>query len=126
MSDRAAQEYGEAGFTLLEMLVALAVFSIAALTLLRLDGFAIRSAGDLDERTAAQIVAQNHAVELWTDSRAPAIGTRQIGVRNAGRDWRIEERVAATADPAMLRIDLIIRPSQGSGQLVLTIVRPAI
>ena len=40
----------QSGFTLLEMLVALSVISIAALTLLRLDAFAVRTAGDLDIR----------------------------------------------------------------------------
>ncbi len=42
------QSNREAGFTLIEMLVALAVFSLAALALLRLDGFAIATAVDLD------------------------------------------------------------------------------
>ena len=61
----------EAGFTLLEMLVALSVISIAALALIRLDAFAVRTAGDLDESTMAGIVAQNRAVELWTDPAPP-------------------------------------------------------
>ena len=37
----------ESGFTLLEMLVALSVISIAALALVRLDAYAVRTAGDL-------------------------------------------------------------------------------
>ena len=61
----------EGGFTLLEMLVALSVISIAALALIRLDAFAVRTAGDLDESTMAGIVAQNRAVELWTDPAPP-------------------------------------------------------
>ena len=38
----------EDGFTLLEMLVALSVICFAALALIRLDGFAVRTSGDLD------------------------------------------------------------------------------
>ncbi|WP_278988420.1 type IV pilus modification PilV family protein, partial [Sphingobium yanoikuyae] len=38
----------EHGFTLLEMLVALAVFSLAALALVRLQGVTLRTAADLD------------------------------------------------------------------------------
>src|SRR3546814_2731951 len=84
----------EGGFTLLEMLVALSVISIAALALLRLDAYAVRAAGDLDESTMAGIVAQNRAVELWTDPAPPTIGNSAIGVTNAGRDWRVEQRGA--------------------------------
>lgn len=111
------------GFTLLEMLVALSIISIAALTLVRLDAYAVRSAGDLDERTVAGIVAQNRAVEIWTDPVPPTIGASAVGVVNAGRNWRIEQRVARTADDSLLRIDLIVRPESGRGQAALTIVR---
>lgn len=115
----------ESGFTLLEMLVALSVISIAALALVRLDAYAVRTAGDLDESTMAGIVAQNRAVELWTDPAPPTIGSSAIGVANAGRNWRVEQRVAKTADDALLRIDLLVRPESGRGQAALTIIRPS-
>ena len=82
------------GFTLLEMLVALSIIGIAALTLVRLDAYAVRTAGDLDESTMAGIVAQNRAVELWTDPSPPTIGACAGSVANAGRNWRVEQRVA--------------------------------
>jgi len=122
-SDRAKGR--ESGFTLLEMLVALSVISIAALALIRLDAYAVRTAGDLDESTMAGIVAQNRAVELWTDPAPPTIGNNVIGVENAGRNWRVEQRVAKTADDALLRIDLLVRPESGRGQAALTIIRPS-
>lgn len=115
----------EDGFTLLEMLVALSIISIAALTLVRLDAYAVRTAGDLDESTLAGIVAQNRAVELWTDPAPPTIGVTRTGVANAGRDWRVEQRVQRTADDALLRIDLIVWPETGRGQAALTIIRPS-
>ena len=87
------------------MLVALSIISIAALTLVRLDAYAVRTAGDLDESTVAGIVAQNRAVELWTDPAPPTIGASTTSVTNAGRNWRIEQRVAPTADDSLLRID---------------------
>ncbi len=115
----------DAGFTLLEMLVALSIISIAALTLVRLDAYAVRTAGDLDESTMAGIVAQNRAVELWSDPVPPTIGNNAIAVANGGRTWRIEQRVAKTADDSLLRVDLTVRPESGRGQAVLTIIRPS-
>src|SRR3546814_6026056 len=80
------------------MLVALSIIAIAALTLVRLDAYAVRSAGDLDESTVAGIVAQNRAVDLWTDPAPPTIGASISRVANAdrphdvfGRDFAILE-----------------------------------
>ncbi len=112
-----------AGFTLLEMLVALSIISIAALTLVRLDAYAVRTAGDLDESTIAGVVAQNRAVELWTDPAPPTIGASASSVTNGGRQWRIDQRVGRTADDSLLRIDLLVRPAEGRGQAALTIIR---
>jgi general secretion pathway protein I len=114
------------GFTLLEMLVALSVFSIAALTLIRLDAFAIRTVGDLDARALAQIVAQNDAVMLRTDAAPPVVGTSTTRVRNGGRDWRVVRSVAKTADPDLLRVDIVVEgEGMGATRAALTVIRPA-
>ena len=114
----------ERGFTLLELLVALAIVSIAALTLLRLDAFAIRSAGDLNERTVAQIVVHNHAIMLLTDLHSPVVGQKILTRSNAGMTWQVEQTVATTADPSLLRIDLVARRETSRAQAALTIIRP--
>ena len=49
------------------MLVALSVFAIAALALLRLDGFAVATTADLDARLVADLVVQNEAALAQTD-----------------------------------------------------------
>lgn len=113
----------ERGFTLLEMLVALSILAVAALTLVRLDAFALRTAGDLDETSLAAVVAQNRAVEIWTDPAPPMVETSADIVQNGGRDWRISQTVARTADQHLLRVDLLVRPAQGRGQAALTIIR---
>ena len=122
---------GQSGFTLLEMLVAMSVLSIAALALVRLDAFALRSTASLQESGMAAIVANNAATDLLTDPAAPAIGTGAETVTNGGRPWRVQRVVAATADPALLRIDILVtgaggaRASGGAGRAALTIIRPA-
>src|SRR3546814_19586409 len=90
---------GEGGFTLLEMLVALSIIAIAALTLVRLDAYAVRSAGDLDESTVAGIVAQNRPVDLWTDPPPPPIGASITRVATPGRPRRPHPPHARTPAP---------------------------
>lgn len=113
----------ERGFTLLEMLVAVAVLSIAALALVRLDAFTLRSTADLTASTTAQIVAGNKAVDLVTDPAAPAIGATQETMSNGGQNWMVTSRVSATADPSLLRIDIGV--AGNGGRASLTIIRPA-
>ena len=62
------------GFTLIEVMVALAVFSLAALALIRLEGATIRSTALLGDTTLAQMVARNVAVEAITAASPPALG----------------------------------------------------
>ena len=59
----------EEGFTLIEMLVALAIFSLAALALLRLGGATATNSARLSDQALAQIVADN--VILSTTSLTP-------------------------------------------------------
>lgn len=76
------------GFSLIELLVAMAVFSLVVLALLNLSGESTRSAAAVEERVLAGLVAQNIAAEaMLLDARAAA--TRAEGVEElAGRRWR--------------------------------------
>lgn len=97
---------GERGFTLIEMLVALSVFSLAALALLRLDGFAVATTVDLDSRMAAQIVLQNEAALIATDPGPIVRGTTSSSVTNGGRSFMIRRTITPTADARLVRVDL--------------------
>lgn len=113
------------GFTLLELLVALAVFSIAALALLRLDAVSVATAADLSARSGATLIAENEAAVLTTDPAAPPLGSSSRRVGNGGRTFVVQTNVTPTPDPRLLRIDLAVRPVEGSGLARLTFVRRA-
>lgn len=113
----------ERGFTLLEMLVALAVFSLAALALLRLEGATVRQTGQLDERMLAQLVARNLAVETLTDPAPPPIGASSGETVNGGRKWRWSRVTSRTPDQRLVRVDISVATSRTP--TVLTIVRSA-
>lgn len=110
------------GFTLLELLVALAVFSIAALALLRLDAVAVATAADLGARQGTLLVAENEAALLATDPTDPPLGTSTRNVTNGGRSFVVTRMVQRTPDPRLLRIDLVAAEANG-GRSALTVVR---
>lgn len=119
MDSRAA----EAGFTLIEMLVALSVLAIAALALLRLDSFAVATAADLDARIMADIVVQNEAALASTDAGPIVRGTSVSSVENGGRRFEVRRVVTATADVRLVRIDLAAAEAAGNARAALTIVK---
>lgn len=119
-----AASQGGAGFTLIEMVVALAIFSLAALALLRLEGLVLSSTARIADRVTGQIVARNLAIELLTDPRAPAVGSATGTVVNAGQNWRWARVVKGTADSRIVRIDLTVTDALGRGSGALTLARP--
>lgn len=118
-----AQPASERGFTLIEMLVALSVFSIAALALLRLDGFAIATTADLDSRSLANLVARNEAALMASDPGPVVRGISNKQVTNAGRRFDVRTVVSPTADRRLVRIDFETVQQGSTGQARLTIVK---
>lgn len=113
------------GFTLIEMLVALSVFSLAALALLKLQGFTLATTADLDQKVLGQIVARNLAVELLSDPAPPSLGESRGHVENGGQIWRWVRKVKRTDDPRIVQIDLRVEGDPAASPNVLTIVRKA-
>ena len=88
----------EIGFTLIELMVALAIFSLVALTLLKLQGTIVRNSGEIASQAMGQIVAHNMAVETLTDPRAPSLGKAEGMTDNGGKRWSWTRTTAATHD----------------------------
>lgn len=111
MADRAP---ADAGFSLLEVMVALAVFSLGALALLNVLGESARSQSASADRAIARIVAENRLVEAMALTSPPGPGST-TGIEDAmGRMWAWEMTVAPSPDPAILRIDVRVRAAEGS------------
>lgn len=112
MSERGA----EAGFSLVEVAVALVVFALGAMTLLEVQTASLRTASELEDRALAAIVAENRMAErLAGPPRAAGMASGEEEI--AGRDMRWRERSIATADPAILRIEIDVRREDG-GQVL--------
>lgn len=118
-------EPAEAGFTLVEMLVALAIFSLAALALLRLEGATVANTARLQDQAMAQIVARNIAVEAMTDPIAPAMGQSGGQVANGGRQWTWTRLVAPSPEPRIQMITISVQSQIGPDSATLTIFRRA-
>ena len=118
--------HDEAGFTLIEMLVALAIFSLAALALLRLGGATAGNSARLNEQALAQIVARNLAVEVLTDPAPPAFGSVTGQADNGGRQWTWTRNTARSPEARIQQIEINVADAAGGpGRARLIVFRKA-
>jgi general secretion pathway protein I len=114
------------GFTLLEIMVALAIFSLAALAMVRLQGYSVRSTANLGDSSMAWQVARNVAVEILSNPAPPTLGETRGEEINGGQKWIWTATTISTDDGRLVSIDIAVI---GSGNAALrkarlTIARP--
>lgn len=97
------------GFTLIEVLVALAVLAIALAAVLRTMGQSIDLAADLRERTLALWVAQERAVYHQLNKTFPELSASEGTLELGGREWRWREQASSTPVADIRRIDIEVR-----------------
>lgn len=97
-----------AGFTLLEVVVALAVIAIAMGALVKAGSQQAASLDYLREQTLAHWVAENRLVELQVADDWPETGRSQGEAGMQGRDWFWTTEVEATEDPALRRVEVAV------------------
>jgi general secretion pathway protein I len=113
----------EAGFTLIEMLVALAVFSLAALALLRLETATVSSTALVAEQALAQTVARNVAVDTLSQPLAPPFGEARGTEVNGGRTWQWVRRTGRSPEPRIQQIEVLVLSDTGREAARLTLFR---
>lgn len=110
----------ERGFTLVEILVALAVVAVALAALLGASGRATREASELRDRTYAGWVAQNVITELRLSEETLSTGVRRGEEELAGQTWEWTADVSEAAVP-MLRHLLVRVRRQGEEGATVTV-----
>jgi general secretion pathway protein I len=98
------------GFTLIEVLVALLVLSLALIALSRTAATQVQAFGDMRERTLAGWLAADVLAETRLATRFPATGRSDGSRRFAGREWRWELNVQGTDVASIRHLDVRVFP----------------
>ena len=93
------------GFTLIEVVVALAIFAVAAMALTKIAMQYTQSTANSILRTKAQFVSQNEIAQMeingeWLE------GTQSKQVTSQGETWQIDKRSESTISPKVQKIEV--------------------
>jgi len=95
------------GFTLLEVMVALAIFAVAAVALTKVAMQYTQSTSNAILRTKAQFVAMNE-IALMEINQEWLQGTQSKQVTSQGETWQIDKSAESTVSPNVQKVDLQI------------------
>lgn len=103
-----ARYSNEHGMTLIEVLVALLVVSIALAAAIRSVDAGVVNTDYLKQRNIAHWVAMNHANELQLGLRT-AKSNSQYETEMAEQTWQVQSKAAPTADSSVLRVEINVK-----------------
>jgi general secretion pathway protein I len=101
------------GFTLLEVLVALAVSTVALAAGLRASGALSDNAERLADVIAAQWCADNQLTELRLRRTFPGIGDSDFSCEQLGRNYKGKLVTRPTFNPSFRRVDAVMSTEEG-------------
>ena len=97
------------GFTLIEVMLAMAVFAIAGVALLGVADNNYRHISHIEEQMFANWVASNQLVEVSLDKTWPPKNNRKGKVEMAGRTWYWQQKVSKTANKELRAVNMQVR-----------------
>ena len=98
----------QSGFTLIEMLLALAVFAYAAGAILSVLGQSARNLSDIEQITFASWVANDRLVELQAEQQWPPKDKHKGEREMASQAWHWQQKVEKTEDNNLRAITISV------------------
>jgi len=110
------------GFTLLEILVALAILATAMGALIKGGSQSAATASYLRDKSYAHWVAQNKVTELQLAKKWLTPGSNKGSSTMAGEEWYWNIKVAKTFDADVQRIDVSVRRERNGQSPLVTLI----
>lgn len=110
------------GFTLIEVLVALAVIGVAMAAAIRAVSAVTEGSFELKRHLAGGWVAQNRLNEYRALGVFPELGNREGDAQQAGMQFRWRESVTPTPNRSFRRVEVKVYPAQQPDYAVTTLV----
>ncbi|MGH8288105.1 MAG: type II secretion system minor pseudopilin GspI [Steroidobacteraceae bacterium] len=102
------------GFTLIEVLVALAVVAIGMAAVLEAMTSSANTAIYLQSKTFAEWVALNRIETVRLSGTVPTAGTSNDNIEYAGRNWQWQQKVTNARVRGVVQIEVDVRPADSN------------
>jgi general secretion pathway protein I len=108
----------EIGFTLIEILVAIAILAVALAATTRAASVATDGALETRQRLLSTWAAQNRIAELRARRVFPPVTTTRLTAEQAGVALVIDETVTDTPNPTIRRVDLAVADARSPDRIL--------
>jgi general secretion pathway protein I len=115
------RQAGESGFTLVEVLVALAIIAFGLIAVFGQLSQSATAANRLRDKTLAHWVAVDRLTELRLSGAFPSVGTSSDDVEMANRRWHYEIKVSATDGAKLRRADVTVSFADKADRPLITV-----
>lgn len=102
------------GFTLLEVMVATAIFAVAGLAVMNTTSQSLSAMAYLEENTFATWVASNQLAEIKLKQEWPSNSWVKGKQNLAGHEWHWQWRGVKTEDPSFMMVEVEVRRDEKS------------
>lgn len=109
------------GFTLLELLVAMAILAMTGVTLMRVSSEHIRSVTYLEELSVASMIAENQLQFARLETKWPPKAKQEGLVEMAKRTWKWQQETLETDDPNFRMVRIKVSTEDNPEQVVSTL-----
>lgn len=103
------------GFTLLEVLVALTIFAVVAGSVLVTCQRSVQIAEQLELKSMAGWIAENHITALQLQRPTPGEGRDNDVLDYGGRSWETYREIEATSDKGLRRVSVWVAVKRARG-----------
>ncbi len=106
------------GFTLIEIMVALAIITIALGAIIENTAASTSNAAHLRDKTVASWVAMNQLALYRARREWGSASNRKGQVEMAGREWQWKLKIRKTEDPNLRRLEIDVSPADDDTQIL--------
>lgn len=106
------------GFTLLEILIAIAILAVTGVAVMKASAEHINSLTILKEMTYSSWVAENRLVEMQLEDKWPPSNNKKGKMEMAGVEWFWQQKVEKVEDKSMRQITIWVMANENDKEPV--------